>query len=124
MNMRTLIIVSALCVALQRTVMGQAVQTPVQGVGTTISIITEQLEFGPVLDVMPYVSSDGYTIQMTIIPTVKEFIGYDTAAAAVFQPVAQSVGASVNSQTLCDAVTFPFPPSLNATTGWPLGPLA
>jgi type II secretory pathway component GspD/PulD (secretin) len=105
MNMRTLIIASALCIGLQHTVMAQ-VQTPVQGVGTTISIITEQLEFGPVLDVVPYVSADGYTIQMTIIPTVKEFIGYDRAAAAVFQPVAQSVGASAGGQL---TATQPFP---------------
>lgn len=33
--------------------------------------------FGPVLDVIPTVSADGYTIQMTVIPTVTEFLGYD-----------------------------------------------
>jgi len=33
--------------------------------------------FGPVLDVVPYISADGYTIQMTLIPTLSEFIGYD-----------------------------------------------
>ena len=31
----------------------------------------------PVLDVIPYISSDGYTIQMTLIPTLSEFVGYD-----------------------------------------------
>jgi len=45
-----------------------------------------------VLDVLPYVSSDGYTVQMTIIPTLKEFIGYDLETAQLFQAQAQSVG--------------------------------
>jgi hypothetical protein len=39
--------------------------------------ITEQIELGPILDVVPYVSADGRTIQLTVIPTIKEFIGYD-----------------------------------------------
>jgi len=103
MNMRTLVIATALIVGLHNTV---AQVAPVQGVGTTISIITEQLEFGPVLDVLPYVSADGYTIQMTIIPTVKEFLGYDAEAAAAFQPVAQSVGALAGGQL---TATQPFP---------------
>jgi hypothetical protein len=39
--------------------------------------ITKQFELGPCLDVVPYVAADGRTIQMTVIPTIKEFIGYD-----------------------------------------------
>jgi len=93
MNIRKLIAVAAAGLVLQQTVVAQVGTTPVQGVGTTISIVVEQLEFGPVLDVIPYVSADGYTVQMTIIPTVKEFLGYDEEAAALFVPQAQSVGA-------------------------------
>ena len=37
---------------------------------------TQQLETGPVLDVVPYVLSDGYTINLALIPSVTEFIGY------------------------------------------------
>jgi type II secretory pathway component GspD/PulD (secretin) len=37
-----------------------------------------QYEFGPMMDVVPYVLSDGYTINLAIIPTVTEFLGYDT----------------------------------------------
>ena len=59
-------------------------------VGSTVQYITQVLPFGPVLDVIPYVSSDGYSIQMTIIPTVTEFLGYDDPGA--FVPKAQSVG--------------------------------
>ena len=64
-------------------------------VGSTIQPITEPIELGPVLDVVPYVSADGYTIQMTIIPTIKEFVGYDLETAALFSAQAQSVGPTV-----------------------------
>lgn len=62
------------------------------GVGTIIQPTTQALPFGPVLDVIPYVSADGFTVQLTIIPTVTEFIGYDTQTAAQFVIQAQSVG--------------------------------
>lgn len=39
--------------------------------------LTQIMPFGPTIDVVPYVSSDGCTIQMTIIPTLSEFAGYD-----------------------------------------------
>jgi beta-lactamase regulating signal transducer with metallopeptidase domain/type II secretory pathway component GspD/PulD (secretin) len=38
------------------------------------------LPFGPTLDVIPYVGSDGYTVQMSIFPTVVEFLGHDDTA--------------------------------------------
>jgi general secretion pathway protein D len=41
---------------------------------------TAQLDFGPMLDVIPYVSSDGFTIQMSIVPTLTEFLGYDDSS--------------------------------------------
>lgn len=105
-NLQILLTVAAMTVAFELGVVAQQAVTPVQGVGTTISVITEQLEFGPVLDVMPYVSADGHTIQMTIVPTIKEFIGYDLEASRVFQPVAQSVGAAAGSSL---TATQPFP---------------
>jgi general secretion pathway protein D len=37
------------------------------------------VEVGPVLDVIPYVLSDGYTVNLTLIPSLTEFNGYDTA---------------------------------------------
>jgi general secretion pathway protein D len=46
-----------------------------------------QIPFGPVLDVIPYVSADGYSIEMSIVPTLTEFMGYDTDAATIFQTV-------------------------------------
>jgi general secretion pathway protein D len=38
---------------------------------------TQQFEIGPTLDVVPYVLSDGYTINLTLIPQVLEFLDYD-----------------------------------------------
>jgi beta-lactamase regulating signal transducer with metallopeptidase domain len=38
----------------------------------------DQVEVGPILDVVPYVLSDGYTINLTLIPSLTEFVGYDT----------------------------------------------
>src|SRR6185436_1836998 len=46
-------------------------------IGSTVQFNTDTLPFGPTLDVIPYVSADGFTIQMTIIPTITEFLGYD-----------------------------------------------
>ncbi len=45
---------------------------------------TAAIPFGPVLDVIPYVSADGYSIQMTLIPSITEFLGYDTETARLF----------------------------------------
>jgi general secretion pathway protein D len=44
---------------------------------SAISPITQPYELGPVLDVVPYVLSDGYTINMALIPSDLEFEGYD-----------------------------------------------
>jgi general secretion pathway protein D len=59
---------------------------------------TQSVEVGPVLDVMPYVLSDGYTLNLTLIPSLTEFEGYDlvngvapTAAAAAVAGVANAV---------------------------------
>ena len=45
------------------------------------SLAVVETELGPVLDVVPYVSDDGKTIHLTLIATVKEFVGYDLDAA-------------------------------------------
>ena len=50
-----------------------------QEYGTNGSIVVqdETAETGPVLDVVPYVLSDGYTISLTATPSLVEFLGYD-----------------------------------------------
>jgi general secretion pathway protein D len=44
---------------------------------SSITPVTQQVETGPVLDVVPYVLSDGYTINLTLIPSLTDFNGYD-----------------------------------------------
>jgi len=46
------------------------------GVGSVVPEMST-VEIGPVLDVVPYVLSDGYTINLTLIPSLTEFLGYD-----------------------------------------------
>jgi type II secretory pathway component GspD/PulD (secretin) len=45
---------------------------------SAITFGTVQVETGPILDVVPYVLSDGYTINMNLIPSLVDFNGYDT----------------------------------------------
>jgi len=40
---------------------------------------TSTMPFGTTLDVIPYVASDGYTIHLTVIPKITEFLGYEDA---------------------------------------------
>jgi type II secretory pathway component GspD/PulD (secretin) len=64
-----------------------------QGIQAGVSSITpntQQVETGPVLDVVPYVLSDGYTINLTLIPSLVDFTGYATP------PPVQNVTGSLN----------------------------
>jgi general secretion pathway protein D len=49
---------------------------------SAITPITQSVELGPVLDVVPYVLADGYTINLALLPSDTEFSGYDTQSAA------------------------------------------
>ena len=67
------------------------------GTGTslaTITYTTSQIEEGPVLDVIPCVLSDGYTINMAIIPSMTDFLGYDSQPTLNIQTSAGS-GANI-----------------------------
>jgi general secretion pathway protein D len=44
---------------------------------SAITPSTQQFEIGPTLDVVPYVLSDGYTVNLTLIPQVLQFLQYD-----------------------------------------------
>jgi general secretion pathway protein D len=55
----------------------QVINNPVQP--SAVTPVQQQVEVGPVLDVVPYVLSDGCTINLTLIPSVTEFVGYDQA---------------------------------------------
>lgn len=61
---------------------------------SAVTPITQQVETGPILDVVPYVLSDGYTINLALIPSVTEFTGYTTP------PPIPNVTAGVNAVQL------------------------
>jgi type II secretory pathway component GspD/PulD (secretin)/tetratricopeptide (TPR) repeat protein len=42
--------------------------------------LPEQMELGPVLDVIPCVLSDGFTVNLTLIPSLTEFVGYEDSS--------------------------------------------
>jgi general secretion pathway protein D len=75
------------------------------GVAAGVNFPTTQLSTGPVLDVIPYVSADGYTIQMTILPTIVEFLGYDDPGP--FLPQVQSVAGSAVGVPLTSVLPLP-----------------
>lgn len=63
----------------------QVVQQP-----QAIPAVTPQpaaFSFGQTLDVVPFVSADGYTIQLNVVPTFTEFLGYDQDLARQFRTV-------------------------------------
>jgi type II secretory pathway component GspD/PulD (secretin) len=62
----------------------------IQAGTSSITANTQQVETGPVLDVVPYVLSDGYTINLTLIPSLVDFDGYATP------PPVQNVTGSLN----------------------------
>ncbi len=45
---------------------------------SAITFTIEPVETGPILDVVPYLLSDGYTINLALIPSLTDFNGYDT----------------------------------------------
>jgi general secretion pathway protein D len=53
----------------------QVINNPVQP--SAITPNQQQIEVGPILDVIPVVLSDGYTLNLTLIPSLTEFTGYD-----------------------------------------------
>ncbi|MGH7941432.1 MAG: type II secretion system protein GspD [Limisphaerales bacterium] len=56
----------------------QAQVTTIQPGVSAITPTVQQVETGPILDVVPDVLSDGYTINLTLIPSLIEFTGYET----------------------------------------------
>ncbi len=64
---------------------------------SAITYTTQPVETGPILDVVPYVLADGYTINMALIPSVTVFDGY--------QPT-PNIG-SVNASATANYVQLP-----------------
>jgi len=56
-----------------------------------VTPVPSPIPLGQTLDVIPYVSADGYTVQLNIVPTFSEFLGYDTDVSRQFRTVVPGV---------------------------------
>src|SRR5271169_225469 len=70
-----------LCAGLAAASLVRAQNNTFQPGVSAITPTTQQVETGPILDVVPYVLSDGCTINLTLIPSLTDFNGYDTPPA-------------------------------------------
>ena len=87
--MKTKLVIAVVLVLSAFRASAQVVQQP-QAIPTQTPIPIA-LPFGQVLDVVPFVSADGYTIQLNLVPTFTEFLGYDQENARQFQTVVQGL---------------------------------
>jgi len=70
------------------------VKTIVTGISTNKSgaVVPEAhpVPLGPVIDMLPTVTSDGASIRLEVSPTIIEFVGYDTNTAQQFVPIVEN----------------------------------
>jgi hypothetical protein len=64
----------------------------------SVYVDSQRVPLGPVLDVLPSVTSDGASIDLAVIPTLSEFVGYDTNTSQL--PVPTTVNEGTNSTIL------------------------
>jgi general secretion pathway protein D len=76
-----------------------------QPLGTTINPQTTTIPEGPMLDVIPYVAADGYSIKMTVLPTLVQFVGYDDPGP--FAIIAQGGAGSTVANPLVAQLPLP-----------------
>jgi general secretion pathway protein D len=81
---------------------GTTLSTTIAPVIPSITYNESSYGLGPTLDVMPTVSADGFSVQMVLLPSVLEFIGYDTPPAGFVPTAASSIGVSISA-------TIPLP---------------
>lgn len=74
-------------------------------VATQTDYNVQIIPLGPVLDVIPYVNADGYTIEMALLPSFTEFLGYDDPGPFVAQ--ATSVAGNTISAPLTAQLPLP-----------------
>ena len=71
----------------------------------SVNYTTSFVPTGPALDVIPTVSADGYSIEMALLPTYLEFIGYDNPG----QFVPQAEGAAGSTIGVPITAQLPLP---------------
>jgi type II secretory pathway component GspD/PulD (secretin) len=67
-------------VSIKSVVTGTTEKTDQSGV---FDLVITQHECGPIIDVVPMVHADGYTIDLTVITTSREFLGYESTSETV-----------------------------------------
>jgi general secretion pathway protein D len=72
-----LVLPAALCLGLLGVSRVNAQNNTFTPGASAIEPITQSVETGPILDVVPYVLADGFTINLALIPSDTEFAGYD-----------------------------------------------
>jgi beta-lactamase regulating signal transducer with metallopeptidase domain len=76
-----------------------------------VNILTSKEEMGPVIDVTPVVDADGYTIRLTVIAAIREFLGYDPTSETVKvigdDGKVQSMARPLPRFRVCRATAFP-----------------
>ena len=78
------------------------------GIGAQLQAQTVPLPTGPVLDVLPTVAADGYTINMSLIPSITQFVGYDAVPPEFAGAIqVQSVGSGTVGVPLTAQVPLP-----------------
>jgi general secretion pathway protein D len=75
------------------------------GVAQSVNYTPIPVPLGPTLDVVPYVLADGFTIHLTLIPSLTEFLGYDDPGP--FLPQAQSVAGNTLGTPLVAQLPLP-----------------
>jgi Flp pilus assembly secretin CpaC len=75
------------------------------GVAQAVNYQPIPVPLGPTLDVIPYVAADQYTIHLTMIPSLTEFLGYDDPGP--FLPQAQSVAGNTLGTPLVAQLPLP-----------------
>ncbi len=75
--------------------------TILQAPPTAVVPIATPLETGPILDVVPYVLADGYTINLALMPSDTEFVQYETIPANAIPGYTPGVSVSgINAYTI------------------------
>lgn len=78
------------------------------GIGAQLAPQVQPLPTGPVLDVLPTVAADGYTINMSLIPSITQFVGYDAVPPEFAGAIqVQSVGSGTVGVPLTAQVPLP-----------------
>jgi Flp pilus assembly secretin CpaC len=65
---------------------------------TVVVAQSGKFEIGPMVDLVPHVLDDGYTINLTAIASMREFLGYDSATNRIY--TTNNIGRRISAPTV------------------------